>query len=113
MIGKPSVRFGGRPRGKGPAQQTPRGAANPIAWIVNRRRLDHDDERLPAHSEAMIKWAMIGLMTRRRAPPQDAAWGHRQPLLEDFPNTFLEGVQHVGDGTPTGQRCRCTSGWGA
>jgi transposase len=34
-----------------------------FAWIVRCRRLDHDYERLPEHSEAMIKWAMIGLMT--------------------------------------------------
>ena len=39
-----------------------------FAWIVNCRRLDHDYERLPDHSEAMIKWAMIGLMARRLAP---------------------------------------------
>ena len=68
MIGKPSCPIRREAARKGPAQQAPRRAANPIAWIVNRRRLDHDDERLPAHSEAMIKWAMIGLMTRRRAP---------------------------------------------
>jgi transposase len=39
-----------------------------FAWIVKCRRLDQDYERLPAHSEAMIKWAMIGLMSRRLAP---------------------------------------------
>jgi transposase len=39
-----------------------------FAWITKCRRLDHDYERLPEHSEAMIKWAMIGLMTRRLAP---------------------------------------------
>jgi transposase len=39
-----------------------------FAWIVKCRRLDHDYERLPEHSEAMIKWAMIGLMTRRLSP---------------------------------------------
>ena len=39
-----------------------------FAWIVRCRRLDHDYERLPEHSDAMIKWAMIGLMTRRLAP---------------------------------------------
>ncbi len=39
-----------------------------LAWIVRCRRLDHDYERLPAHSEAMVKWAMVGLMTRRLAP---------------------------------------------
>ncbi|MET0522499.1 MAG: IS5 family transposase, partial [Jiangellaceae bacterium] len=36
-----------------------------FAWIVKCRRLDHDYERLPETSEAMIKWAMIGLMVRR------------------------------------------------
>ena len=39
-----------------------------FAWITKCRRLDHDYERLPEHSEAMIKWAMIGLMSRRLAP---------------------------------------------
>jgi transposase len=39
-----------------------------LSWLVRCRRLDHDYERLPAHSEAFIKWAMIGLMTRRLAP---------------------------------------------
>lgn len=39
-----------------------------FAWIVRCRRLDHDYERLPKTSEAMVKWAMIGLMTRRLAP---------------------------------------------
>ncbi len=39
-----------------------------FAWITKCRRLDHDYERLPDHSAAMIKWAMIGLMTRRLAP---------------------------------------------
>jgi len=41
-----------------------------LSWISRCRRLDHDYERLPEHSEAMIKWAMIGLMTRRLRPPQ-------------------------------------------
>lgn len=39
-----------------------------FAWITKCRRLDHDYERLPDHSAAMIKWAMIGLMTRRLEP---------------------------------------------
>jgi len=39
-----------------------------FAWIVRCRRLAHDYERLPEHSDAMIKWAMIGLMTRRISP---------------------------------------------
>jgi transposase len=39
-----------------------------FAWIVKCRRLDHDYERLPETSEAMIKWPMIGLMLRRLEP---------------------------------------------
>jgi transposase len=38
------------------------------AWITGHRRMSRDYERLPAHSEAMIKWAMIDLMARRLAP---------------------------------------------
>ena len=38
------------------------------AWITGHRRMSRDYERLPAHAEAMIKWAMIGLMVRRLAP---------------------------------------------
>ena len=39
-----------------------------LSWITGWRRLDRDYERLPATSEAMVKWAMIGVMTRRLAP---------------------------------------------
>jgi transposase len=39
-----------------------------LSWLVRCRRLDRDYERLPAHAEAMVKWAMIGLMARRLAP---------------------------------------------
>jgi transposase len=39
-----------------------------LSWISRCRRLDHDYEWLPQHSEAMVKWAMIGLMARRLAP---------------------------------------------
>lgn len=38
------------------------------SWLMRCRRLARDYERLPEHSEAMVKWAMIGLMTRRLAP---------------------------------------------
>ena len=37
-------------------------------WLLLARRLARDYERLPEHSEAMIKWTMIGIMTRRLAP---------------------------------------------
>ena len=39
-----------------------------LAWITKCRRLDHDYERLTTTSEAMVKWSMVGLMTRRLAP---------------------------------------------
>jgi transposase len=38
-----------------------------LAWITAHRRLARDYERLPAHSEAMIRWAAINTMTRRLA----------------------------------------------
>jgi transposase len=38
------------------------------AWITDSGRMSRGYERLPAHTEAMIKWAMIGLMARRLAP---------------------------------------------
>ena len=41
-----------------------------LAWLYRWRRLDRDYERLTAHSEAMVRWAMIGLMARRLAPPR-------------------------------------------
>ena len=52
-----------------------RAAARPLlfnltlAWITSYRRCARDYERLPAHHEAMILWAMITLMTRRLARP--------------------------------------------
>jgi transposase len=36
-----------------------------LAWITSYRRCARDYERLPAHHEAAIYWAMITLMTRR------------------------------------------------
>lgn len=54
----------------------------PRRWVVERtfaritkcRRLDHDDEWLIETSEAMVKWAMVGLMTRRLAPSGRRPW---------------------------------------
>lgn len=40
-----------------------------LAWICRRRRCVRDYERLPAHHEAMVKWSMIILMSRRLARP--------------------------------------------
>ncbi|NKZ04249.1 transposase [Actinomadura latina] len=38
-----------------------------LAWLTAHRRLARDYERHSATSEAMIRWAAIGLMTRRLA----------------------------------------------
>ena len=37
-------------------------------WLMRCRRLARDYEGLPATSEALIKWSMIGIMARRLAP---------------------------------------------
>jgi transposase len=51
-----------------------------LAWLVRCRRLDRDYERLPEHAEAMVKWSMIGLMTRRLAPaPGRRPWQSTRP----------------------------------
>jgi transposase len=58
-----------------------------LAWIMRCRRLVRDYERLPAHSETMVTWAMIGIMTRRLAPtPGQRPW---QPAT---PNNILKHV---------------------
>ena len=44
------------------------------SWIAGHRRLDHDDERRPAHCEALITWAMIGITARRLAPAGRRPW---------------------------------------
>ncbi len=60
--------LGGRPRGKGPAQQKPRRAADPSAWLTKFRRLVRDYETLPATHEAMIwtaaTWQLSNRLTR-------------------------------------------------
>lgn len=39
-----------------------------FSWMMRWRRLCRDYERLPETHEAMVKWAMIGLMLNRLAP---------------------------------------------
>ena len=38
-----------------------------LAWITRCRRTVRDYERLPAHHESIVYWAMIITMTRRLA----------------------------------------------
>jgi transposase len=54
-----------------------------LSWISRCRRLDHDYERLPEHAEAMVQWAMIGIMTRRLAPaPGRKPWQNRTTTIK-------------------------------
>jgi putative transposase len=47
-----------------------------FAWISKHRRTVRDYEHLTASHEAMILWAMIALMTRRLAQPDDLSDVH-------------------------------------
>lgn len=38
-----------------------------LAWIAGHRRCARDYERLPAHHEAMVRWSMIRITSRRLA----------------------------------------------
>ena len=51
-----------------------------FAWITAHRRLARDYERDPKHSEAMIRWAAINLMTRRLARGAPATRPGPRPL---------------------------------
>jgi transposase len=42
-----------------------------FAWIMKCRRLSADYERTTLHAEAMVQWAMVGLMARRLARRRD------------------------------------------
>jgi transposase len=51
-----------------------------LSWLTAHRRLAFDYERCLEHSEAMVKWAMIGLMARRLAPkPGRRPWQTTTP----------------------------------
>jgi transposase len=39
-----------------------------FSWLLRRRRLVRDYERLPEVHEAFVKWAMVGLMVNRLSP---------------------------------------------
>jgi transposase len=38
-----------------------------LAWITRHRRCVRDYERLPTHHEAMVRWTMIRITSRRLA----------------------------------------------
>jgi transposase len=50
-----------------------------FSWLFRWRRLRSDYERLTETHETFVKWAMIGLMLNRLAPPQGRqAWAGKQ-----------------------------------
>ena len=74
-----------KPRGQKTFEVLPRRwvVERTLSWISRCRRLDHDYERLPAHAEAMVHWAMIGIMVRRLAPtPGRKAWQSDTPRIK-------------------------------
>jgi len=68
---KVTVEIVRRPQGQHTFQVLPRRwVVEPtLAWITSYRRCARDYERLPAHHEATVYWAMITLMARRLARP--------------------------------------------
>ncbi len=50
-----------------------------IAWIMHARRHARDYERLIQHSESLITWAAITLMTRRITQRQSRRAGQTEP----------------------------------
>jgi putative transposase len=48
-------------------------AERTLSWITRHRRTVRDYERLPAHRETYIYWAMIIVMTRRLARQRTTA----------------------------------------
>jgi transposase len=41
-----------------------------LAWIAGHRRCVRDYERLRHHHEAMVRWSMIRITSRRLTQPQ-------------------------------------------
>lgn len=51
-----------------------------FSWLTAHRRLARDYETSPAHSETMIRWAMIGIMVRRLTRVGPVSRAGRRPL---------------------------------
>jgi transposase len=56
--------------GTAPARPTgTRVVERTLAWIARHRSCVRDYERLPAHHEAMVRWSMIRITSRRLIEP--------------------------------------------
>ena len=73
------VRFGGRLRGKGPAQQAPRRAADPSQTAKNEAGLDHYQVRSWRAWHAHITLAMLAAAYLAVTRAQEAEKGDLQP----------------------------------
>lgn len=73
----------GRPRPSEGFQVQPKRWAveRTFSWLTAHRRLARDYETSPAHSEAMIRWAMIGIMVRRLTRGRAATRPEPRPLV--------------------------------
>src|SRR3954447_12703483 len=73
------------------------------AWITGNRGTSRKYERLPAHAEAMIQWAMIELMAGRLAPaPGRRPWPPRAVAKSAFRGlTCDDGKQQVESDRPS------------
>ncbi|MFF9773381.1 hypothetical protein ACF1HJ_06865 [Streptomyces sp. NPDC013978] len=54
-----------------------------LAWMMHARRHARDSERLVQHSETLITWAAITLMTRRLPRKEATPCRPRKPTLAD------------------------------
>ncbi|TCR26099.1 DDE family transposase [Streptomyces sp. BK205] len=52
-----------------------------FSWLTAHRRLARDYETIPARSETVIRWAMIGLMVRRLTRGRPATRSGPHPLV--------------------------------
>jgi transposase len=75
-----TVHIVGKPAGQQGFAVIPRRWAveRTLAWLTAHRRLARDNERHPAVSEAMIRWAAINTITRRIARGRPAVRQQRR-----------------------------------
>ena len=55
-------------------RRAPHRAADPTGWIIMHRRLACDYETKPAHSESMIRLAMISNLAKRATGETPITW---------------------------------------
>lgn len=68
-----------------------------LAWTMNARRHARDYERLVQHSETLITWAAITLITKRLTRTGPTAWPKKPQFTADVPPQFTpaEATEHT------------------